>query len=769
MRILRPFDIEEKKRGGIGGSNWNESARNHFKDGDNVTNHFGAILSSDGEGVLGRYSWDPKQASLGIMTHGKVRIKGKNKLDFSECSSNVNQNQNTIQLKEVPDGWKIGDKIFLAGTDANKQNEVLTINNISGNTITTVEQTRFDHTGATLSGVSYYTYVANLTRNITFKSTNTNTQIPTLRGHVMFMFNGDVKVENTLFKDLGRTDKSNMVDDIELGISEITGSGNTREIEFSNFTNRLESDPSKIENQRGRYGLHFHKTLRGNNSTQLVTAKGNVVWGSPGWGMVHHDSHAEFIDNVVVDVEGGAMVAESGSETGIWKHNFASSDKVDNTSPLLNNEPMTSRIRRELRVRIDDDFRGLAGFCLQGRAVIMKDNVAGAIGIGYHYQGSGIESIVADELNTSIFEANGVVNPFPFQETVVRTAPQFIKFDNNIAFNVKDGFKSQNRSKSGAFNRVSSVISNLVVWNASRFGIYMSTNFAYLIRNSKVHSLEIQNPSISNKAVLIQKDNDNLNFHNVDFYNYKRTGVSLVNGDQNISQNNANARFVFNKVQWLDSPNAFDPYTKNINNMILITDIEPDLNYQVSFEKDNNIDDQIDLGLNDYKFTIKGKVTDQVGVSSFANYAPKANPTLERVYEFENENDIRSKFLDGRPLLSDNRGNYVEFIEYMSDRLLDTPTAVKIKIYVKGYTLSNKNINNIKEFKIFPNPSSDIITIITTQTQSINEITIYDINGKKVYKSEYDNLNTVNINVSHLNVGIYIIKTNNFNSTFVKK
>ncbi|WP_281991262.1 T9SS type A sorting domain-containing protein [Aquimarina aggregata] len=771
--ILKPFNINQKKRGLIGGANWNNNAKSHFKDGALVKDHFGASLPSDGPGVLGRYSWDPKQATIALMTHGKVRIKGKDKLDFSECSKNIAKGSNKINLKEKPIGWKAGDQVLLAGTSNREQSEIFKVRSISGNTVTIDKRTAFNHQGVRLSGTDYYTYTGNLTRNIVIRSAHTDTQINhTRRGHVMFMFNGDVRVRNAQFKDLGRTDKSNMLDDLKIGVPQIVNNGGKKDIRLPNFINEKETNPSLIENQRGRYALHFHKTLRGRNSQQLVSATGNVVWGSPGWGMVHHDSHAEFVDNVVLDIEGGAMVAESGSETGIWKHNFVTGQKSDLSVPFLNNERLSAPMKRTLRNIIDDDFKPSEGYCLQGRAVEMIDNVAGAIQIGFNYQGNGDDVMVADKVDTSIFEASGKANPFPFDENINRKLVPFIKFDNNIVFNATQSFKSQTRNGSGAYHRVNSVINNLVGWNLSQFGIYISSNFGYLINDSKIHSIETTNRN--NTAALIHIGNDNLTFNNTKFYNWKNIGAQAANKDGKPSSN-SKAQFIFNKVQWIGSPSSFNPYAIDPNNNIKRTNLNVNSNYKVRFAKANNMDDQINLNQGDFSFNIRGKVTDQAGKSDFANYSPnKTNSNLVRVYNFKNRQDVINKLLKGRPNLSDSRGQYIEFIEHISNRISNaSPTAVKIKIYVKGYNFSktqNENLinNGLENVKIYPNPTNTIITIVNPNNASLQRVRIFDISGKKLFDNTIDT-NSYTIDISNFEVGTYFVKTNTFSKSFLVK
>ena len=771
--LLKPFDILQKKRNPNVGTRWNSTALNYYNDGLRVKDHFGANLPSDGPGVLGRYSWDPRQVTLSFMSAGKVRIKGKGKLDFSELSKNIPKGATSISLKDAPTNWEIGDQILLAGTKNQAESEIMTITSINGNDITLNTKTRFTHQGINLDGNNYYTYAGNLTRNIIIRSDYTKTQeFPTRRGHVMFMFNGDVKVKNAQFKDLGRTDKSNMLDDLKIGIPKIITTNGSQDIALPNFKNELETNPSLIENQRGRYALHFHKSLRGKNSSQKILAEGNVVWGSPGWGMVHHDSHADFSDNIVLDIEGGAMVAESGSETGIWRHNFVTGEKKDNTVPFLNNNVLSAPLKRKLREIIDDDFKMNEGYCLQGRAVEMIDNVAGAIQIGFNYQGNGDHIIVADELDTSIFEASGMVNPFPFDDTINRTFVPFINFRNNIVFNAIQTFKSQTRNKTGAFHRVNSVIDNLVGWNISQFGIYISSNYGYLINNSKFHSIDSRNKN--NTAALIHIGNDNITFNNSTFYNWRNTGVQVTQKNGQISSNK-NSQFIFNKVTWKGSPSNFKPYRSDPNKNLKVTDINVNPNFKVTFSKASDMDDVIDLDKKDYKFTVKGKVFDQIGVSSFGNYSPdKETKNLTRHYRFGSRDEIINRLLSKQKFYTDSRGKYFLFEEYISNRISTAPpTGVKIRIYVKGYNDTKSSENNalvdydlMDTDVLYPNPAQSFITIKTAGNKPLGKVNIFDIYGKKIYENEYQETGT-SIDVRQLPTGTYLLKSLTMTKTFV--
>ena len=265
-------------------------------------------------------NWDPLQISRGVVTHGKVRIHGADKLDFVSLAKDVKAGDSELVLKAPSTGWRVGDQIVLGGTNRDEngshadnskfQDEVLTITAINGNVIKFVNNDiksgpnnvlRFDHTRPEGFEDKLNLYVANTTRNIVFETANVD-QVPTQqRGHTMFMHNPDVVVQNAGFYNLGRSDKSKLVDDV----------GQNRD-----------SRPGTGTNPRGRYSLHFHRTGVDDINSTPSLAKGNVVVGSPGWGIVHHDSHAILEDNVVFDVLGAGIAAEDGNELGAWRNNI---------------------------------------------------------------------------------------------------------------------------------------------------------------------------------------------------------------------------------------------------------------------------------------------------------------------------------------------------------------------------------------------------------------------------------------------------------------
>ena len=272
-----------------------------------------------------------------------------------------------LTFNEAPTGWQIGDKVVVGGTDhgwngndkdnSRLQDEVLTITDISGNEIRFVNDDikegnrnvlRFDHMRSSLAEASETSlYAANLTRNVSFETENGKEVPLDHRAHVMLMHNADVKVANAGFYDLGRSDKTKLVDDIGENVDGSKGNGT---------------------NVRGRYALHLHKTGTAPGDAASVI-EGNVVSGSPGWGIVQHESNANLTDNVVFDVVGAGIVAESGNELGAWTGNT-----VIKTTGI---DWKTAQDQRETRERkFDLGFQG-DGYWIQGAAMIEnKDNTA---------------------------------------------------------------------------------------------------------------------------------------------------------------------------------------------------------------------------------------------------------------------------------------------------------------------------------------------------------------------------------------------------------
>ncbi|MEM1223168.1 MAG: carbohydrate-binding protein, partial [Verrucomicrobiota bacterium] len=310
----------------------------------------------DGFGVLGRYAWDPQQMSLGIITEGKVDIKGKEKIGHLEMSEtgqdgddfisidvskyNLGNNSNLTDIQNEI-GWSLGDIIVVGSTkyyrpdDQKTYDEQTTISSldiISGKLVVGLEdKLKYDHEVTELDADSNGSLetrlsptVINLSKNVQIRSeVSTDTDgngyvdsvemgVITQNGHTMFMHTTDVSIQDVNFAGLGRTDKSTPIDDLDT-------QGNAE-------------DSIDITNHRGRYSAHLHmngfmesgdKNLDDDIVYGGAYLSGNLVWGSPGWGMTHHAGLATLTDNVTYDIFGAGFVSETGDETGAWDNNVA--------------------------------------------------------------------------------------------------------------------------------------------------------------------------------------------------------------------------------------------------------------------------------------------------------------------------------------------------------------------------------------------------------------------------------------------------------------
>ena len=458
---------------------------------------------SAGDGVLGRYSWDPEQLSLGLVASGEVKVEGQTVEGHLQFAEGPMAGESHISFHTGLAGietWKPGHQIVVGGTSYNGRDgdghlisgdEVRTITQIKsvgGKVVVTLDRPlEFDHvgpqdpsTGAELTG-----YAANLTRNVNLSSAvadqngdglmdrgvsigeqlGPNDHHVTERGHVMMMHNDNALISNSGFLGLGRTDKSIGIDDFVLEQNanhnhRLHHDANGDGIYDPETDHAIEMPADLILNQRGRYPIHIHMAgtgddhedhgdHHGGHTTSTMThagrplpgpgvigpcaatgnpichcgdadgdgladcletefeapggavLQGNVVWGSPGWGFVHHSSEADMIGNVAFDVAGSSFVAESGDEVGSWTDNIAINSY--GARPGQSNEDSDD-------FNEDDGFQGV-GFYLKSRILDVEDNVAvssARAGFFYHNNGVGLQETPVSELGDIALAAPGL-------------------------------------------------------------------------------------------------------------------------------------------------------------------------------------------------------------------------------------------------------------------------------------------------------------------------------------------------------------------------
>lgn len=437
-------------------------------EGNPVDPNVSAVISFADNGPI-NVAWDPMLLSRGLISHGDIEIHGAEKDAFLKVAIDPMKGDTTLTLEAPADGWQVGDKIVLAGTHlvpsqsggkgtpvtSQTQDEELVITAINGNVITFDKPLQYDHDGAR---ADLKTYVANSSRNIVFENEGGEATPVHERGHVMLMHSDNIIVKYAEFDELGRTDKSVR----SFAIEELT---------------TVSSD----SNVRGRYSLHIHRAGVGDQEHPAIV-EGNAVWGSPGWGYVHHDSNAIFSNNAAYDVFGAAFVAETGNETGRWDHNISiKSLGVDNMT------------KEGGDVSSFDLGRTGTGYWFQGRLVEAVDNVAAGVpsgaGFTYFHRGPNSSMIDVDPNSSAIGDA------FKYASGVTPNTPSISIFLNNETIASQTGLEIIKENPRQDHD-LRSVIDNFLAWEVIK-GVDLAYTGHYTIRD--LDAVATDNPAIKSK------------------------------------------------------------------------------------------------------------------------------------------------------------------------------------------------------------------------------------------------------------------------------
>ena len=360
------------------------------------------IVIRDDTAPADQRPWDPGQITKGVVSMGEVSVVGADKTTKLTLADDAAAGDTSLVLEGEAEGWEIGDKLVLQGTyfdasgDQSKNtvfhDEELSIENISLradglveieflNLATGSSELSFDHTKP--SGTDVNIHVANLSRNISFKSEAGEGALPENggdvhdRGHVMFMHNNDVEVRDAAFVDLGRTDKSELADEL---------------------------------NVKGRYSLHFHRAGAEDITEDPAIADGVVVEGSSGWGIAHHQSHLNILDSVVFETVGAGIAAEAGDEIGIWRDNLVLKVTSQATPVGDSNEnvdfwrPGSDILRGDVEDRTTQfDFGFAEAYWVQGAGLVsIVDNVAGSAPTAITFFGDSWELVNKDATTVAV-------------------------------------------------------------------------------------------------------------------------------------------------------------------------------------------------------------------------------------------------------------------------------------------------------------------------------------------------------------------------------
>jgi len=482
-------------------------------------------------------SFDPERFAPGAVLMGTTTMHGADKTSWLTLQTHPSAGATQFVLNAAPVGWQVGDKVVVAGTDPItnasisstsefERDEVVTITAISGNTVTFTPALVRDHKAPSQAS-DLDVHVANLSRNIVVSSENTSVtsisgEFRKPRGHLMFMHTLNVDLRYVETDNLGRTDKTVLLDDWDfedLDANQNTGS----------------PVPNGGKNPRGRYSFHFH---RGGLDTSVFPARpitplptpahveGCVVNTDPGWGYVNHSSRVDFIRNVSYNVVGGAFNTEAGNETGSFIENIAIRT-VNSSNPVMSaprprtpsDDAPTSSLVDLRESRQDFAWQG-DGFWFHSTGLTVQGNVvSGCTGHAYVFWSEGMiekglgaargdidAHVPAAEFPTLNQELHNWKSTYPnFVLDVWYLKPR--PFTNNIAYGFPRGIQTYYHNTE--FHRkidpsetdpnvwmndlppmykdqLQFVIDSAVLWNIGRTGFGHETSTNITIQNSRI-------------------------------------------------------------------------------------------------------------------------------------------------------------------------------------------------------------------------------------------------------------------------------------------
>lgn len=756
---IEPFDIEAYRSG----SNiWSTAAENHFRDngvvtfktrtgqGDDRYNTIqeanagdfqiiesGATTINDGSGVLGRYSWDPKQLSLGMVTMGQLEIIGKEKLNMAKLATDASSGQNSIQLDEVPTGWKADDEIIITGggnaSASNNGEDQVKILSISGTTINLDSNLSKNHEGRPSEDL--HCFVGNLTRNILIKSPSTN--VISQRGHVMAMQNDtNVQIRNAEFFRLGRTDKSKLLDDFiwnnwlepQVFTSKVSALG-------QECAEMRPIPENEITNPRGRYSIHLHKlgTAFGANMAQVT---GNVVRDNPGWGITHHDSHANVSDNVVYDVTGAGIVSETGSETGTWDNNLVVNIKQGHTT-----DPYDASLHH------DDYLFSGQGLAMKGRAVLCRNNVIADAnrGVGVINMNNSINNL--DRLDAQAlatarpgYEVDNFplsINGYSKEGDGVMPVEASLIMENTIVIDCSIGLRSIERDM-GVNHESRSIFDGYKVWGANT-GILINYQADYSFKDLYISG---SNPSTS-LGIDMWKHSHNQTFEGLKLVDLEHgirvSKTTLSASDEPKNRNNGYTPWIFVD---LETSNVGDLYEILVDN----PEIDPSFNY--TEHPDNTIhlssgdissrpttftvlDDSTlevdfsEMGEDALRFEVDGIITDDFGSYDMGIQQALAQGNLrenypKRIYQFASHTKFE-EYLSVNGVYKDEDDNdqlYFIINESLPNRRTFQYTTFPVRVKIMNAPSSGAFANPQVESSTDLAPQNQMISRFATVSQS---------------------------------------------------
>lgn len=495
---------------------------------------------------------DPLLLGRGVVSMGTVEIHGDEKESHLKVAVDPMAGDDTLTLSGPADGWRVGDTIVVAGTqyegykystDARSvvhhlpEDEIRVITAIDGAKITLDAPLAHDHD---TPRDDLKTSVANYTRSVTIRSEDPDAPVSE-RGHVMFMHSDDVDVRYASFVDLGRTDKSEPA------------------VDASDLTT-----PMSDANVKGRYPVHLHMTgLDAPDEPAMLV--GNAVFGSPGWGIVHHASNAVIHANATYDTFGAGYVSETGNEIGAWTDNIAIYAKGISWTTPKNGSDLTNF----------DIAKTGDGFWFQGRMVEASGNVAASVNTGYVYFHR--DSPEGDMLR---FRQELFDYPTALGNNTMSSANRtpILDFHDNEVFAAREGLRVTKASPQQGHD-IHSHMRDFTAWSV-KAGAALEYTAHYILEN---FDLVGKDPEKFNEPVIgirLEKNVFDVAIVNPKITNFEN-GIDLANTSTRSSTDPETYKYVVYNAQFERVDNEYVNYEPAIDDVINEINVEYDFRIEL--------------------------------------------------------------------------------------------------------------------------------------------------------------------------------------------
>ncbi|MEO1516826.1 MAG: G8 domain-containing protein [Bacteroidota bacterium] len=701
-------------------------------------------------------NWDPAKISRGMILMGPVTMHGQAKSSWHVLATQAAAGTTTLSLQEVPNNWRAGDRIIVAGTDPNdhKSDESTTIESISGNNITLPNALLKDHlTPADDLDV----HIANASRNINIKSENTNDIKQ--RGHIMFMHHNAVDIRYVEFSGLGRTNKRISLDDTEFPDLEEDGS----------FV------PGPRNNIRGRYSIHFHRG-GGDPNGPTALVQGCSVTDDPGWAYVNHSARVDFIENVSYNIVGGAFQTESGDETGSFRRNIA----IRTVNP---DDPMKDPGSPAALVDIRENFQDYAwqgdAFWIHGGGVAVEGNVAsGASGHAFIYWPEGL---IEANLGMTRGNKSWVPNNHLLNDVTVFNIwwIPILSSKNNTAYSASKGlvsyylhtsFLDEEEERPGSNvsqayrNTLNSTFEGYTIWNIRQSAVDFNYTERITLKDSRLVG--------TGRSNLVGVDaNQFFNLNNLTFDNLTIEGFDIgfdvpSNGIVNISNCEMNNRIDFRirepqiSLDTVEIPGRFGRKMR-IDNVRFLnpngTPIQMMPVFTLVAEVQDGIDDE-DTSKDELYFLLTDEITLNFGAFQEARlYFDQQAPDFIPITNANSSLPGTDVIIPREFVNKSNRQLQDEFDSSFGGALLPSSAMAVPEVVggkLSGIVTSTKETNKVDQVQCIPNPVQHSFQVRGNEPSYQGRI--WSLDGSLLWSGQVDP--TTDIDIHELAAGFYLLQ-----------